>query len=147
MNEKIITVLIGLTLGVLVASGVLFGPQIASKVVTLKTISPVSPDVNSPVKTTEADKPVTSIVSIDSPVDNFWATESTINVAGKTTPDTRVIIFSSTDEVVAISDNSGLFSSKIKLEEGENLISATIFDLNGNNVSVAKSVVLQVKSE
>ncbi|MEK7565665.1 MAG: hypothetical protein AAB506_01310 [Patescibacteria group bacterium] len=138
MNEKIVTILLGLGLGIILAAAILF--TVPKSTTNPQTI-PVVPSTSPTSPTTS-----TSLI-IDSPLDNFWATESPITVSGKTLPNVLVILTGPADEISVDSNNDGLFTAKLKIEEGENNILAVVRDSSGKFITAKKSVTLEIKSE
>ncbi len=144
MDEKFATIGIGVALGGILAGGIIFGPKILEKAKSLsKPPLPATPVV--PINQTSTPSANLSSVSLDVPDDNSSTTDNAITISGKTAPGQSVFIFGPADEKVATADAAGTFSvTKFKLEEGDNPISATIIDGNGNPVTVQKSVALEI---
>jgi len=132
-KEKTITIIIGLTAG-LVLAGVYFG---ATKIIP-NLRKPVETAIIQPASPKAEDTKGASITGVDisDPVDNSSITVSPVTVSGTTTPNATLLIFGNAEEKIASSDAKGNFSATLKLEEGENEISVT--NLDPNNSSVAK---------
>ena len=130
-KEKIITVAIGLLVGIVIAGGyfaaVKFLPKLSQKPTPVAFASP-SP---TPQKTVN--------LTLDSPADETTTKDSPINVSGTALPNTKIIIFSNAEEKIASAVATGKFSATIKLEDGENAISVS--DLT---TTIKRTVVLEI---
>lgn len=135
-KEKIITIVLGLTVGALAAGGYFAAAKILPnlKKTPEKIIVQPSP-VPAPTKNE------TSLV-LDQPKDNSSVTDSPITISGKTAPGINLIIFGNAEEKIASADATGSFSAQLKLEDGENQISVTT--LESKPVTIKKTVTLEI---
>lgn len=135
-KEKIITIVVGLAVGILAAGGYF-------------AVVKILPDLKKPgekiiVQPAPAPTPIkneTSLV-LDQPKDNSSVTDSPITISGKTLPGINLIIFGNAEEKIASADATGSFSAQLKLEDGENQISITT--LESKPATVKKTVTLEI---
>lgn len=80
-------------------------------------------------------------LSVTSPVNGVLASNSQVNVTGKTKPNVAVAIFTDTDSSTVQSDDSGNFSGTVKLDKGINSLTVSVFDDDGTQVSQSMDVV------
>ena len=141
MSEKITTVVLGLFAGVVFAGAILLGPKLLDGA----KFKPAPPGPKlAPSPTVSVLKPVISpnlTLSLDLE-DNLIATASPIVVSGKAPPGSTIVLFGPADEVIASASSEGIFSAKMKLEDGENEIAAAI--LNDPNQNVKRSVIFEI---
>lgn len=86
------------------------------------------PFSNGPVTTA----PKTLRLDLDHPDDMSLTSQSSMLVSGKTSPTREVLIFTDSQDLVLISKKDGSFSTIIDLNEGQNLITAVVFDSTGD---------------
>ncbi len=136
-KEKIITIVIGLTVGVVVTGGYFaltnFLPKLQKK--TDKIIVQPAPKPM-PVNNLE--------IFLDSPQDKSSTSSSTILISGKTAPAATLVMFSNADEKIASADANGNFLGNLKLETGENEISVTAFLNKINSAVIHRNVTLEI---
>jgi len=89
--------------------------------------------------------PVTSIpvslsLEVNSPSDDNLSFDSNMLISGKTSPNSRVLISSKSQDLVIGSKDDGSFSTLIDLDEGVNNLQITAFDKNGQEKEVDKTV-------
>ncbi|MBI4099963.1 hypothetical protein HY440_03050 [Candidatus Microgenomates bacterium] len=137
-KEKLITVAIGLGVGILAAAlyfaAVKFLPNLSSN----------SPKVNFTAPAPSASPEATSL-KITSPDDNATVQISPVTITGQATPQTTLVIFANADEKVATADGEGKFSVDIKLEDGANEISISSLDNTAVRETVNRTVTLEIK--
>ena len=137
-KEKIITIVIGLSVGILVTAGY-FGitnllPKVAKKEVKII----VQPQTPVPV-------PVAKMsLLISKPDDKSSTASATTTIVGKTVPGGTLVLFSNADEKIASADAFGNFTSLVKLEPGENEISVTAFLGKTNSEVIHRNVTLEI---
>ncbi len=137
-KEKIITIVIGLGVGILAAAIYFFASSyLPSKLQgEKKTTFTPTPNLQSPISNNQ--------LVIDKPENHSSTTISPITVAGTTMPGAKLILFANADEKIASADAQGKFSIDTKLEDGENEISVTAFDNQGNVTVVKRNVTLEI---
>ncbi|MCL4389809.1 MAG: hypothetical protein M1484_03560 [Patescibacteria group bacterium] len=133
-KEKIITVVIGLAVGVTAAGGYFLATKYLPDLASKQKIINVTPAQ----QVLPAASP-SAALTVTNPDDYSSTTNDSVTVAGQTAPGAKVIIFANIDDRVASADAQGNFSADIKLEEGENIISVTT-----NNTTVNRDVTLEI---
>lgn len=134
-KEKIITIVLGLTVGALAAGGYFAASKILPNLKKTPEKIIVQPAPITPVRNE------TSLV-LDEPKDNSSTLNSPIIISGKTLPGTNLVIFGNAEEKIASADATGSFSAQLKLEDGENQISVTT--LESKPVTIKKTVTLEI---
>lgn len=139
MNEKFITAGIGITAGIIIACGIFFWfsrpkapPPSPTPLTTLTTPTP-------------APQPLS--ITIDSPSDGDVVSESPVSIAGKTAPNVTVILTTPADEKTVIADANGQFMAKLKIEDGENTVTASIVDERGTLQIAKKQIILEIQNQ
>lgn len=141
-KEKIITIAIGLLVGVLSTGGYFLVKKMWPGPTPAIVIQPQSQDtINKEASVSGA---VSQLLDIEEPNDRISTLEATLTVKGKTVPSSTIVIFANADEKIASADAVGNFQSKIKLEEGENEISVTAVANGVEPVIARRSVTLEV---
>ena len=79
-------------------------------------------------------------MDLTQPDDDNLVFQSSILVSGKTTPQSEVLIFTEFQNLIVKSKNDGSFSVTLDLMEGENKITAVVFDQIGDSRSAEKTV-------
>ncbi len=133
MNEKIITIILGLTAGLSLAAVIFLFPKPTPPKSPTSLKSPISPVIF-------PKSPITLI--LNSPADNLWATASPIEISGQASPNSSIILISPIEEIITTSSANGQFSAPLKIEDGQNEIVA----LSGNQ-AVKRNVILEIKPE
>lgn len=95
-----------------------------------------NPFINGPVTT----PPKTLRLDLDHPDDMSLSYQSSILVSGQTNPQREVLIFTDSQDLVITSKKDGSFSTLINLDEGENKITAAVFDQAGDNKLTERTV-------
>ena len=94
------------------------------------------PFLNGPVTTL----PKSLRLDLDEPDDNTLFFQVTILVSGKTGPLKEVLISTDSQDLVIKSKKDGSFSTEINLDEGENTVTAVVFDSDGDSKSLERTV-------
>lgn len=133
-KEKIITIVIGLSVGVLVAALYFIANRY------LPTQQTPTPKVSfSPTATPAAQ------LSIISPTDFATVTDSPVTITGQTVPNTTLVVYANSDEKIASADATGKFSIDVKLEDGDNAITVTSLKNSLPSETVSRHVILEIK--
>lgn len=140
-REKIVTIVIGLAVGVGLAASYFVATKFLPQLSPKKTDIIVPSSAPNEPQTAGA---TTFDLTISQPDDYSSAAEPSLTIAGKTLPRLSLIIFANAEEKIATSDATGNFSTSVKLEEGENEISVTAFDEKNNPVTLKRHVTLEV---
>ncbi|KKU91855.1 MAG: hypothetical protein UY21_C0009G0046 [Microgenomates group bacterium GW2011_GWA1_48_10] len=141
-REKIITVIIGLIIGALLAGGYFLGPKLLPR--PAEKQSPVSENTLSQNQTASPPALRAKDLTLSFPDDNSSTTNTTVTVSGKSPTPNPVIIYANADEKIATPDAEGNFAADIKLEDGENEITVSTFDQNDKIVTIKRNVTLEV---
>ena len=95
-----------------------------------------NPFINGPITTA----PKTLRLDLDHPDDMNLSFQSSILVSGQTSPQKEVLIFTDSQDMVITSKKDGSLSTLINLDEGENKITASVFDATGDFRSTERIV-------
>lgn len=140
-REKIITIVLGLVVGIILAATYFFGSKFL-------------PNFNKQAKPTAAitkripprektdDKIIT--LTITDPDDNSSTSDKTIRLSGTYTPNSTIVLFAPDDEKIATSDAQGKFNFDVVLEGGENEITVSSFNKDGKLISAKRNVTMEV---
>lgn len=139
IKELILAIILGALLGL----GIMGGYLTANKKIIFKKpsateISP-TPEINqeiTPTPTVGSNDQLT----IDSPENNSIVSVSKINITGITTPNSIIIITTSSDSFNDKSDENGKFNIPIELESGANLVKVTTIDSNDNQTDITLTI-------
>lgn len=97
---------------------------------------PTKPFLNGPVTSI----PKTLKLDVDQPADDSLTFQNSIVVSGQTSPLKEVLIFSETQNLVIKSASNGSFSTVFNLQEGINNITVAVFDTDGDEKSIERTV-------
>lgn len=78
--------------------------------------------------------------NLDQPDQDSLSYSGSIIVSGKTSPSKEVLILTDTNDLVIKSRPDGSFSTVLNLNEGENRITAVVFDVSGDSRSSERTV-------
>ena len=84
--------------------------------------------------------PVSLTLNLANPDDNIFVTSPDLLIAGKTSPNTLVLISQDKKDLTLFSSNKGEFSTTLSLTEGVNGLSVNVFDDTGNSKSEVRTV-------
>ena len=137
-KEKVITIVVGLLVGILAAGSYFAIVKILPGLKNRGDKIVIQPEIKTPVASTSAAISLT----LEQPADNSSVTDSPIIVSGKTSPGIQIIIFGNAEEKIASASATGTFSAQLKLEDGENQISVTVLD--DKPVTLKRAVTLEI---
>lgn len=80
-------------------------------------------------------------LTITSPKDQEVLTTKTLTVSGQTLPMANLTITGGKEDVISQADETGEFSEKITLEEGDNSLTVTAFDEAGHQTSQTVTII------
>ncbi len=141
VREKIVTIIIGLVVGIMLAGAYFFGPQLVSNGTSKQvTASPTPQASKSPTKAAQVTK---KTLTISTPENNSSVTKSEVKISGVATPNAKIVIYSNTDQKMATVGANGKFDSTVKLEEGENEV--TISDLTEPIQTKTLNITLEIQ--
>lgn len=130
-KEKLITIAIGLAVGVAIAglyfAAVKFVPNLGKTPPTI-TFNPPPP------------APAAKSLIVNQPVDETTTKDSPITISGQAAPAAQIIVFAPAEEKIASADAAGNFSTTLKLEDGENEISVSLF----SRETIKRHVILEI---
>jgi len=86
------------------------------------------------------------ILAVNSPADGTLAVNNEILVTGITSPNTTVVIYTESDEVIVTSDANGKFESTVKLTSGINSLNIYAFGDDGSEKTVSLDIVYDQES-
>lgn len=117
----------------IVSLGFLFGLYY---IVNIQYQTPYKPFLAGPVTT----PPKTLRLDLDHPDEDSLTFQNAILVSGRTNPQKEVLIFTDSQNLVVQSKKDGSFSVSLDLDEGENRITAVVFDSTGDLRSSDRTV-------
>lgn len=130
-KEVLLAIIIGIILGLIIMAGAKFNS--IKNLITAENSNPEILDTVSPVPTTTptpTPEPALAI-SILSPENESLVDTSPVELAGKTSPLSTVVIIAEEDEVILRSSEQGDFKAEVDLIGGENIIEITAYDSEG----------------
>jgi len=138
-KEKIVTIAIGLSIGILIALGffILNKSRIAKKTPDVVLKVPTSKD-------TGLQDSQSANFSIDFPEDNSLTKTPVASISGSGQPADDLIITSNNDDQKMKIDPSGKFSTTVKLEDGENKIQIIYLNQNNSPIVINRTVTYEI---
>lgn len=85
-------------------------------------------------------------LTLDSPNSHTVAVNDFILISGKTSPNTRVVLFNDVNETILESDQNGKFLGKVQLDPGNNSLTVTAFSDQGEEKTLQIDVLYNPKS-
>ncbi len=133
-KEVFIAVLIGLSLGLVVAFGVRTARQ------SLERHAKASP---TPLTSTSSSTDQSShSVLITAPEPDEIISTGTVSVIGTTTPQSMIsVITGNNNDITTIADDTGAFNTPVELESGLNTIAITSYSPAGDSTQVSFTVI------
>lgn len=128
-KQFIISQLLLLLVGLIILGGIYY-------ILNIQYYKDNKPFLNGPVTTL----PKSLRLDLDQPDDNTLFFQVTILVSGKTGPLKEVLISTDSQDLVIKSKKDGSFSTEINLDEGENTVTAVVFDSDGDSKSLERTV-------
>ncbi len=138
-KEKIITIAIGLAVGIIAATGYFAATKILPQLGKKNPVEIVVPTKPSPTVQNNTIK-----LNLDLPVDNSSTKINAATVSGTTNPGATMIMFGNADQKIATAGADGKFSDSIKLEEGLNVISVTAIVASQTPNVITRNVTLEI---
>lgn len=84
--------------------------------------------------------PATLILELTTPENDLLVFQKEIEISGKTSPGSQILITAPSDDLVIQSKPNGSFSSDLELREGVNEIKIVVFDKNGDQKELERTV-------
>jgi len=134
-KEVFLAITIGFALGLVITFGIWTANKSLRQPSTMTTDASPTPQSPTPAAQQTKTPQTNSLVTITSPEDEALFNTATITVSGTTQANLPVILAYETGEQILEADAEGKFSAQVPLEGGYNVISATVFDPNGKEVS------------
>lgn len=139
-NEVVIAIFIGCVLGLVIAFGIRNANQAIKTVQSKPTPPPqvlenIQPEKVAPIPENK------SVLTITSPENNSLIDTQKVKIVGKTEPNTTILLVYEEGENILSADDEGNFSQEITLTGGQNQISISVFDANGNETNKILSLV------
>lgn len=133
-KEVLLAIIIGITLGLIIMAGVKFNSL--KSIITGNEKQTTIADAVSPVPTsTITPTPESNLtISILSPENESIIETSSVELTGKTSPLSTVVIIAEEDEIILQSGAQGEFETSVDLIGGENIIEITAYDSKGGEV-------------
>ena len=131
-KEVVISILIGLTLGLIITYGIyrmrtaLLAPRTTTEILATPTPS-AEPLAN---------------LTILNPIEGLIQTQNTITVTGTTLPNSIVVLFVSEEDQITTADANGNFSFESELKTGSNVLTVHTVDESGITTSVERVVIV-----
>lgn len=85
-------------------------------------------------------EPVSLILNLSSPNDNQLVFDPNLLIQGQTSSGTVIILSDDEKDSVLVVDNKGNFSTTLKLRQGLNQLTVTMFDNSGSSKSESRTV-------
>lgn len=85
-------------------------------------------------------EPTTLTLELTTPDDNLLSFQKDLEIAGKTLPHLKILITSSLDDLIVESKSNGSFLQEFSLSEGVNEIKVVVFDKNGDQKEIERTV-------
>lgn len=137
-KEKVITIVIGLLIGLLAAGGYFFFFKDFKF-----TQSPKPPKIQNKQPVNATSSPSANF-SWDIPQNLMITSGKTASVSGTANPGSKIIILSNADQDSLEVGSDGKFSTQINLEEGENKIGLTYLDKDKPPVTLVRQIFLEI---
>lgn len=132
-KEKIILSFIAVLIGIVVAVIIFYFYQSTKKVPDTE-IKKITDIIATPT-------PASSVfLTVDKPDDEQIVNTRTLDIKGKTSPDSKIVIISDGNQEGAIPASDGSFSTTITIGQGENVIEITAISPSGEQTSVTRVV-------
>lgn len=140
MKERIVLSFIAAAVGILVA-GIAFSLYQYSK-----TVSKAPPKQMSVASPTEAPKPSSLFLGIESPKDEEVVQTRVVKLVGKTSRDAIIVVTTATADQVLTPSKTGEFSTTVNIDTGVNAISIVAIAPNGEEARETRTVTYTTES-
>jgi hypothetical protein len=132
-KEVLIAIFVGLSMGLIITFGVY-------RVKSSLTDKPVAEFIDE----TQNDQAVATptILALHSPEDGLIQTETELTITGATIANSFIVIFINDEDYITTSDETGNFTLKVELDEGENFIRVHVLDENSATVVEERFVMV-----
>lgn len=83
----------------------------------------------------------TIFISISKPEDEEISTTRNLTISGKTIPNAKIVILTTTTQEAGVAAKDGSFTTDINLDEGENIIEISAVADNGETAKIKRTVI------
>lgn len=133
-KEVLLAIIIGITLGLIIMAGVKFN-SLKSFITGNEKQTTIADAVSPAPTSTITPTPESDLtISILSPENESIIETSSVELTGKTSPLSTVVIIAEEDEIILQSGAQGEFETSVDLIGGENIIEITAYDSKGSEV-------------
>lgn len=133
-------IIFAIVLGLILGGVIIYGAQLANQS-SQRANKEISPTPSEAITDTETPSPTPSAaITITSPQDHSVISTSTTTVTGNAKPNSSIIVYDDSDQSIATADATGLFSTTLKLDGGQNVINVS--SLSNNMVDSASITVI-----
>lgn len=136
-KEKIITIVIGVVVGVALAGAFFAFYQFKGQLMGPARVAPAP----SPAPTSAEEL---TTVSLNTPEDNTITKDRSIELTGRGPAQAKLLVVSSSEEKSLKITADGSFKAAIRLEEGENRILVVFFDQTGEPKTLGRTVTVEI---
>lgn len=132
--KKLFTYIFVLIIGISFALGGFFLYQ-QSKIIKPSKIKKIILESPSPA-------PSSSIfITLSKPNDEEVSTTRNLTISGKTIPNAKIVVLTTTTQEAGVASGDGSFSTIIILDEGENIIEVSAVAGNGETAKIKRTVI------
>jgi hypothetical protein len=139
-KEILFAILIGVVMGLFITYGVYHSQRSGEVNQTTTNIE----ELNEVTPTTDPQK--NGKLTLYSPEDESIIAESSIQVTGKTLPNSFVVVFVNDEPVITQADETGNFSKNVDLETLANVITVHALDEDGVHYSTQRTIIVYADS-
>lgn len=138
MKEKIIIVFVATVVGLLLTAGIYYIYQTTQAPAVVTDRMTLAANVTPTPGQTREDS--SKILIVSEPTDEEVVDRRTLQVKGRTTPDSTVVVTSGQEDVVGRASSEGDFAISIEISAGVNKIITRVIAPNGDTASDEKVV-------
>jgi hypothetical protein len=120
-RDAILATVIGFGVGLLIMGALLLGPNLGQFLPKLNFDFLTQNQQAAPNETPQ------QALTIDSPLDEAIESENTVLLSGKAAPGATIVLQGAVDELVIMATQEGTWAGRVKLVEGTNTITATMY--------------------
>ncbi len=136
-KEVLIAVLIGLSMGLVITYGIYRVQSTLNEPPVTDVAEVVEEAANALLSNAGS-----ALVSIHSPEDGSIQSDTALQMAGTTLPNTFVVLFVNDQDFISTTDDSGNFSFSVELKRGTNVLNLHVVDSSGTITTTERVVVV-----
>lgn len=140
-SERFILSFIALLIGLLVAGGAFYLYQSMKALPSPKDVLTVKPVKSSPTPDTSGD-----FITVETPADEAVVDRKIITIAGKTLPDTTIIVSSDTEDQVIKPASNGNYTLTQTIGDGVNILQITAIFPDGSEKKISRTITYSTES-